>query len=438
MSISAVRSRVEERTSSLPVPTIVLPVPHAGQKIVREQSKRFNWLSAGRRWRKTTLAMSIAVEGAAKKQIWIWGAPTFKQVRVAWEESKHAAGSVAEFKVGTMTAHFPSGGRIHYISLDNPDNARGFTADGVVMDEVADISQDAWYQVMRPMLIDTNGVLWAIGTPKGQNWFFREWVSVRNRDDSVSWRVPTVGCRIVGSEIVREPHPLENPHIPFSEIEFLYKTLPTDTFKQEILAEFVEGSGQVFRNLDRCMFAENPAKQEDHAGHVVVVGVDWGKQQDFTAISVVCKTCKREVDRDKFNKIDYDFQKERLKLLVEKWGVKAILPERNAAGDPIIERLRKEGFPIMCGSDGLPGFATSMQSKTMIVEALSLAMEKGDYQWQNDPAWTIELEAYERTISQTGKSSFSAPEGMHDDTVIARALALYASRNMFSTIIMFG
>ena len=406
--------------------------------MVREQARRFNWLSAGRRWRKTTLAMSVAVEGAAQGKVWIWGAPTFKQVRVSWEESKHAASSIADFRVAEMVARFPNGGRIHYVSLDNPDNARGLTADGVVLDEVADIAPGAWYEVMRPMLIDTNGALWAIGTPKGRNWFHREWVSVKDRGDSRAWQVPTLGCRIIGNEVVRDPHPLENPNIPFSEIEFLYKTLPQETFKQEILAEFVDNEGQVFRNLDRCMFAENPAKIDDHGGHVIVVGVDWGKQNDFTAISVVCKTCKREIDRDRFNKIDYDFQKERLKLMVDKWGARAILPERNSAGDPIIERLRREGFPIMCGSDGLPGFATSVQSKTMIVEALSLAMEKADYQWQNDPQWTIELEAYERSISQTGKSTFSAPEGMHDDTVMARALALYASRNMFSTIILFG
>ena len=37
---------------------------------------------------------------------------------------------------------------------------------------------------------------------------------------------------------------------------------------------------------------------------------------------------------------------------------------------------------------------------------------------------TSDDEAYERKISAiTGRSQYSAPEGMHDDTVIARALA---------------
>ena len=37
---------------------------------------------------------------------------------------------------------------------------------------------------------------------------------------------------------------------------------------------------------------------------------------------------------------------------------------------------------------------------------------------------TLELEAYERKVSATtGRSAYSAPEGLHDDTVMARALA---------------
>ena len=44
--------------------------------------------------------------------------------------------------------------------------------------------------------------------------------------------------------------------------------------------------------------------------------------------------------------------------------------------------------------------------------------------------WTAELEAYERTVSATtGRSSYSAPAGGHDDSVIARALMLWQATN---------
>jgi hypothetical protein len=101
---------------------ICLPYPHPGQIAVRASAKRINILAAGRRWRKTTLVMAIAVESAALlHQKIVWGCPTFDQCRVGWEETRHAAGQVAKFNQATMTVSFPGGGSILFRSLDNPD-----------------------------------------------------------------------------------------------------------------------------------------------------------------------------------------------------------------------------------------------------------------------------------------------------------------------------
>ena len=51
-----------------------------------------------------------------------------------------------------------------------------------------------------------------------------------------------------------------------------------------------------------------------------------------------------------------------------------------------------------------------------------MAIEQGSIQLLNDPVGKAELEAYERSVTETGMSKYSAPSGMHDDTVIARAL----------------
>ena len=222
--------------------------------------RRFTWLVAGRRWRKTTMQMGYAVEMAIQGQQILWGAPTFDQVRVGFEEAKRAAVGVAVFNESRMTARFPGGGAVLYRSLDNPDNARGHTADGVIIDEVADVDPLAWREVLRPMLIDTNGWLLAGGTPKGYNWLYQEFELAKMRDDSTAVQAPTLGYRIdEQGHIQRAAHPLENPHIPFSEIAALWAAtcplLPDDTrdtrnaytFHQEIGAQFsaVPG-GQVF------------------------------------------------------------------------------------------------------------------------------------------------------------------------------------------------
>lgn len=400
--------------------TIELPYPHPGQQQVRRNARRINILSAGRRWRKTTLLMSVAVEAAVQGKKIMWGAPTFDQVRVAWGECRRACSNVADFKQSTMIMSLPTNGAIIFRSLDDPDNARGHTVDGVVIDEAGDVKEIAWYEVMRPMLIDTGGWAWLIGTPKGRNWFWREYVAAADREDAVSWQIPTLGCKLENGDLIRQPHPLENPNIPFDEIYNIWQTTPETTFRQEVLAEFVEGEGVVFRNILACMNAPKDATPEQHKDHYIVAGLDWAKHNDFTATSIVCSDCRVEVAKDRFNQIDYHFQRDRLKALYQKWNVRHIEGESNSIGEPNIEELRRDGLPIY-------GFQTTSQTKQPLIESMALCLEKEECQWLSDSIWTSELEAYEIKLSTvTGRPTYSAPEGLHDDTVIARALAWYA------------
>lgn len=362
--------------------------------------------------------MAIAVESAIKGKKIVWGAPTYQQVRIGYNETKQAAIGAAEFNVSRMEVTFPTGGVITYRSLDNPDNARGHTADGVIIDECADVVSAAWYEVLRPMLIDTGGWLWAIGTPKGRNYFFQEHIAALDRDDSMSWQVPTVGCEIVDGQLVRKAHPLENPDVPFSEIENLWRTMPERTFRQEILAEFIEGEGAVFRNIDACMKAPQTTPAQ-HEGHRIVAGCDWAKQSDYTCFSFGCVDCHVEVDRDRFNQIDYAVQTQRLQAKCEKWNPMVILTELNSIGQPVFEQLQRMGLPVQ-------GFNTTAVSKPPLIENMALALEKTEWQFQQERIWTAELEAYERKVSPTtGRSTYSAPDGVNDDTVVSRALMLW-------------
>lgn len=347
----------------------------------------------------------------------LWGAPTFAQCRIGFDETYRAAGGVADFNRSRMEVTFPTGGKIFYRSLDNPDNARGLTADGVILDEAGFISERAYYEVVRPMISDTGGWELLMGTPNGRNWFWREHQAARLRSDSEAWQVPTLGVEIVAGKLRRKPHPLENPEFSFEEAERMFSVMPQRVFEQEFLAVFLENEGAVFRNIVACMNAPRDATPDQHKGHHLCMGVDWGKQADFTAMSVICRDCRQEVAHDRFNQIDYVYQVERLKAVAEYWGVRVILAESNAMGEPVIEQLQRAGMPVR-------PFQTTATSKPPLIESLALAFEREELQWLADPVWTGELEAYERKVSPvTGRSQYSAPEGMHDDTVMARALA---------------
>jgi len=137
--------------------------------------------------------------------------------------------------------------------------------------------------------------------------------------------------------------------------------------------------------------------------------------QDFTVLSVGCADCKRELTLDRFNQIDYAFQVQRLEALHNKWDVKKWVCELNSIGGPTFEALQRRGLPVQ-------GFSTTLTSKQPLIEALSLALERGDLMLLPDDVGRSELQAYEVTRTETGISKYSAPDGQHDDTVIARAL----------------
>jgi phage terminase large subunit-like protein len=263
---------------------ILLPYPHAGQRAVRRAMRRFTALCAGRRWRKTTLKMSRTVEEANEGARILWGAPVFDQVYVGAEEARKATAGVARFNQGRMTLDFPSGGRVIYRSLDDPDNARGHTVDGVVIDEPADVRPEAWHEVLRPMLMDTGG--WAIlgGTPKGQtNWFYQLFKAWAGMPDATVWQIPTVGCRITEDKrLERAPHPLENPHIPWEEIVSVWETSTETAFRQEILAEFVADVLDLWTRemFDRTRF--DPGEEHPPL-HVVGRYISWDTALKDTA-----------------------------------------------------------------------------------------------------------------------------------------------------------
>lgn len=357
--------------------------------------------------------MAIAVESAISGGNYLWGAPTFDQVRIGFDETKRACGRIADFNMSRMTVTFPSGGVIIYRSLDNPDNARGYSAHGVVIDECADVKLEAWSEVLRPMLIDTNGWAWGIGTPKGRNWFYNEHVLAVDRDDAAAWQVPTLGVEVRGGQVLRKPHPYENPDIPFSEIVSLQESLSEAAFAQEILAQFVDTSGGVFR---RVMDAATSELLDKGRAGTYVFGVDWGKHNDFTVISVLDAKTRRQVYLDRFNQIDYTVQMQRLDAIVGRFPPAVIIAESNSMGEPLVEQLHRRGYPVRA-------FQTTNATKTVAIESLALAFEQGSITILPDVTQVSELQAYEMERLPSGMVRYSAPEGMHDDTVMALALA---------------
>lgn len=379
--------------------------PHAAQREIIRGAARFNVICAGRRTGKTKLSLIRALKPMLAGKPVAYFAPVYKMMTSYWREAETlfapviVAKNKAEHRLEVI-----GGGSLQMWSLDSADTVRGRKYALALIDEAAMVHdlEDAWNAVIRPTLADYEGDADFYSTPKGLNYFHA--LYSRGADDAFSdWRsfhFPTSA----------------NPYISPAEIEAARQELPEDVFKQEYLAEFLAGEGSVFRNITANLTAPKTTPQA-HAGHAVVAGVDWGQVNDFTVISVVCETCRAEVDFDRFNRIDWTFQRQRLATMLQKWNVAFALIEENSIGSPNLEELQKT-------FRSAKGFQTTAQSKPPLIQSLALALEQEEIRWLNEPVATRELEAYEAKRSEaTGRISYGAPAGFHDDTVIARALA---------------
>lgn len=105
-------------------------------------------------------------------------APTRGQAKdIAWGYLQDFVRDLPGVKVNQaeLWLQLHNGAQIRLYSGDSYDRMRGLYFDGVVIDEPADIPDDAWSMVIRPCLTDYTGWATFIGTPKGKNAFYRRW-----------------------------------------------------------------------------------------------------------------------------------------------------------------------------------------------------------------------------------------------------------------------
>lgn len=381
--------------------TVTLPQLHSQQRAIWEHPARFQVVSAGRRFGKSRLASLRCVVAAMQGRRAWWVFPSYPMAAVGWRMLKRLAvqlPGVAMREVDRLI-EFPSGGSVQIRSADNPDSLRGESLDELIMDEAAFMHEAAWTEALRPTLSDRKGRAVFISTPKGRNWFWRIWQLGQSGDpDWQSWQFPTT----------------QNPFIDPAEVEAARRNLPERIFAQEYLAEFIEDGGGVFRRVMEAAVAESEDMAQEGAEYIL--GCDWGKIADFTALAVLNTTARKLVYLDRFNQIDYSFQLGRLQALYSRFRPVSIIAESNSMGEPLIEQLRRMGMPVQA-------FSTTNSSKSAIIEGLALAFEQSALSILNDPVLVGELLAYEMERLPGGLIRYGAPQGMHDDTVMALALA---------------
>jgi hypothetical protein len=217
---------------------------HSKQVEVYQSPHRFKVVVAGRRWGKTQLAKTLMIKYARVEKRLIWYvAPSYRMAKqIMWPELLASVPKkwIKKINETTLTITLKNKTRLELKGADNPDSLRGVGVHYLVMDEVQDITPDAWRKVLRPTLASTGGHVLFIGTPKSYNflydlWTFGQDISKVEKNLWISWQFPT----------------MTSPFIPQSEIEAAKDDMDEKSFNQEFNASFETMSGRVYYSFDR-------------------------------------------------------------------------------------------------------------------------------------------------------------------------------------------
>ena len=232
------------------------------QKKVAQDNHRFRVVCAGRRFGKTYLAIrELCFHAREPDQEVLYVAPTFGQAKhIVWRQLKNRLQSlnwIKKVNETELTITLRNNSRIYLKGADAYDRLRGGQYNFIVIDEMADIVPEAWYETLRPTLSNTLGKALFIGTPKGLNHFYDLYQN--SQTDQEHWSSYSFTT-------------LEGGNVPETEITQARRDLDSKTFKQEYEASFETFSGRIYYGFERGLNVQDPAQVNTNT---IYVGADF-------------------------------------------------------------------------------------------------------------------------------------------------------------------
>lgn len=343
-----------------------------------------------------------------------------KITRPMWQNVITKAGTVAS---PTPTLRFVGGGTITYHSTHNKytkeggGKGLGILGGGfplMVLDEGARMPWGLIEEEVIPTIGDTGGKLLIPTTPKGKrNWIYQK-IYLRALEGDPRYRV------------VHGPSTLNpNPKI-LRFVEWAKRDMDPLTFRQEILAEFIEGQGAVFRNILENAVLSSWFPKPFQGGHYVI-GCDVAKHQDFTVLMAIETRTGEFHGFDRFNNLSWPLIEDRIWAFWDRWGRPDLWIDSTGVGDPVYDHLESRGMTVV------PTKFTN-ESKSNLVQALAMSMDQQEISYPNDELLVAELDAFDYEILPSGRFRYGAPDQFHDDIVIAMALAVYGRNQAFTGV----
>lgn len=291
---------------------------------------------------------------------------------------------------------------ILFRSSEQKDTLRGYTVDFVVLDEAAFLSEEIW-GLVSPMTDVRRATTLIISTPRFSSGFFYNMYSLALRGEN--------NCVLFDWS-----HEDTSMFLSPERLEFYRNTMPEIQFRNEYLGQFADAQSVVFGDFKSCIASSLTLTPYNE----LYVGIDYGNgmREDDTVVTALNEWGQQVFldywnDRTSIQSADY------ISSILSSYEDKniTIYAEQNSLGKPQIELLQERNHTVT------PKVTTNT-SKAEMVAKLQNAFEQHDITLIDDKRQTNELASYSYVYNpQTGKVTYNAPQGLHDDICIALSYA---------------
>lgn len=282
---------------------------HDAQKDIVRSKARFKTIRAGRKGGKTAMEIEIicfkamvkadklhltkTVFPTGRKVLYI--GPTQDQARnIVWEALKNRLAGIGKFNEQKLQVKIPNEdgkeSTIYVGGWENRENYRGL-ADVVhiTFDETDTLKNFflSWIEIFRPMFLDTAGSADFIGTPKKENPNMKrlEKDFEEKGDGYASFHFTSV----------------DNPFLDRAELLAMEEEYKNDrtAYQQEILAEYVDDQGALFKYSSLLDVFSNTVTKQDYKYLVVDIADDGSDSTKFSFWEGL-----EEYRRESFNRLN--------------------------------------------------------------------------------------------------------------------------------------
>lgn len=315
--------------------------PRDWQRQCHLQRKRFTVLALHRRAGKTELAIMELLDHALRFDkdlgMFFYVAPYLKQAKaIAWSRLKQKVEplrqrALIEVNESELSIKFKNNGAmIRVFGADNGEAMRGVRLDGCVIDEVSQIKQEVWQDIIQPATSDRKGWCLFIGTPQGVNLFSELYFKAQQTHDWHSAKYTVYDTFAIDED----------------EVERLRRDMSETSFAREYLCDFsAAGDDQLIslsdvENAAQCVFKEGELNYAPK-----ILGVDPARFGDDRSV-IFPRQGMAALQPEVYRGLDNMDLASRVAAKIDSWQPDAVFIDAGG-GSGVIDRLRQLSYDVI-------------------------------------------------------------------------------------------